>query len=46
MMLIVTDSDPNDLDQMVDELVEASIYPISYLIVGLGYNPFPLMTQE
>ena len=45
-MLIVTDSEPNDLDLMIDELVEASQYPISYLIVGIGDNPFPLMAQE
>lgn len=31
---------------MIDELVEASAYPISYLIVGLGDNPFPKMQQE
>ncbi|KAL4498328.1 hypothetical protein ABPG72_013134 [Tetrahymena utriculariae] len=46
VQLIVTDSDPNDLDTMIDELVEASAYPISYLIVGLGDNPFPKMQQE
>jgi hypothetical protein len=39
-MSILTDSDPNDLDSITDELVEASSFPISYIVVGVGDDSF------
>ncbi|EGR27926.1 hypothetical protein IMG5_186780 [Ichthyophthirius multifiliis] len=46
IMLILTDSDPNDIDSIIDELVEASCFPISYIVVGIGDYQFSKFENE
>lgn len=42
ILLILTDGDPVSASLDVDAVVEASNYPISIIVVGLGDGPFPV----
>ena len=40
ILMILTDGQINDMDNTIDELVEASYLPISVIIIGIGYGNF------
>ncbi|CAI2365779.1 unnamed protein product [Moneuplotes crassus] len=45
VLLILTDGNIHDMKQTKNYIVEASHYPISIIIVGLGENSFDLMVE-
>ena len=40
ILMILTDGQINDMNETIDELVEASYLPISVIIIGIGYGDF------
>ena len=40
ILMILTDGLVNDMDETIDDLVEASYLPISVIFIGIGYNDF------
>ena len=44
-MLIITDGDIHDMNETKDIIVELSEYPVSIIIVGVGYEDFAKMIE-
>ena len=40
ILMILTDSLINDMDETIYALVEASYFPINVIIIGIGYSDF------